>query len=108
LEKGSHLDSPTRENPEPYDHQTPFGKENKSRMTMGSPYKWKANDNPAPGQYDANSSMTKSQSQAFSIPKTDMKYRGRLEKGSHLDSPTRNNPTALDYDHLTPFGSEIK
>jgi len=49
LEKGSHLDSPTRHNPEPYDHQIPFGKENKSRITMGSPYKWKANDNPAPG-----------------------------------------------------------
>jgi len=54
LEKGSHLDSPTRHNPEPYDHQKPFGAENKSRMTMGSPYRWKPDANPPPGYYDPN------------------------------------------------------
>ena len=46
-----------------YDPHTNFGGDSRP-MTMGSKYKWKANDNPPPGYYDPDvaSSLTKPRS----------------------------------------------
>ena len=68
-------------------------------MTIGSKYKWKANDNPAPGQYDvekAEKSIRHKSPEAF-IKEPLIKYKRPQE------------PTPEPYDgHLKSFGSDVK
>ena len=55
------LESPADKNPSAlsYNGIKPFGSDNKNKMTMGGPYKWKPNDVPPPGYYDVDANKIK-------------------------------------------------
>jgi len=68
-------------------------------MTLGGKYKWKANDNPPPGLYEADVSLDKVKSSSPSA---------RLHKPFIPDHQRRvPEPTPTAYDgHLKPFGAD--
>lgn len=67
-------------------------------MTIGKKYQWKADSNPAPGQYEPDQSLIKSKSKAAIIVK---------ESGYKV--PKESNPSPGEYDgHITAFGSDSK
>lgn len=76
-------------------HIKPFGKNDKI-MTMGGKYKFVANSNPGPGEYEptrASELTAKSVKKAF------------IRKGSGYKVPREANPAPGQYDaHLKPFG----
>ena len=55
------MESPADKNPSAlsYNGIKPFGSDNKNKMTMGGPYKWKPNDVPPPGYYDVDANKIK-------------------------------------------------
>ena len=70
------LDSPANGNPSAlsYNGIKPFGSENKNRMTLGGPYKWKPNDVPPPGFYDADANRLKPRVPTTVIRKEQLVY----------------------------------
>lgn len=89
---------PRESSPDPgqYDgHIKPFGANDKS-MTIGKKYQWKADSNPAPGQYEPEGavSITKARSQAAIIQE---------ETGYKV--PRESSPDPGQYDgHIKAFG----
>lgn len=84
-----------------YEPNKPFGY-SPNKMTLGGKYKWKPNNVPHPCYYDPNDKYTKQRSPTA-------KMSSKIEKrNKFLDSPSKDNPTAMTYNGITPFGSDNK
>ena len=95
---------PKEGSPDPgfYDrHLTSLGANITHKMDFGNKYVFKANQNPAPGQYNPESghNLSKSHSTSVIIREETSPYR----------RPMENSPGPGAHDgHLTPFGSDVK
>jgi len=78
-----------------YEPDRGFGNQSPQKMTLGSKYKWKPNDNPPPGLYDVDSAQNqvKSRSSAF-------KYK----EPQALVRPKEQLPDAGEYEPDKGFG----
>ena len=93
---------PKENNPDPGQYTgdvITFGKDVKTNIGMGNKYIFKADSNPAVGQYEVNESQTKFQNKSVIIREDIVKQR----------RPAESNPGPGQYDsHLTAMGSDLK
>ena len=83
-----------------------FGSDVHNKMHFGAPYKWKPNDNPAPDSYNTNSKLAKTKVKGTTINKSEK--RDRLPKGSFIDPPSKDVPSACQYQNeLSIFGKKL-
>ena len=102
-EEGSPYRRPKENSPGPGAHDghlTAFGADVTRNITMGSKYEFKADSNPAVGQYDPSSGIAMSQSKSRMAHITEEKHPYRR--------PKEQSPDAGFYDkHLTALGANI-
>ena len=100
-------DSPMKEVPDAglYENNLrTFGSDVKTKVTFGSKYKTKYNNNPPPGIYDPDKSLN------TTLPKTRSTIirNDNWKRSNFTDSPTRENPDAGLYNSRKDFGSDLK
>ena len=89
------------------EYQKPFGSD-LNKVDFGRKYKFKPDSNPPPGMYDPNDSFVKTSSITQSFGKSKANMDGRAGKGSFLDLPTKDNPSAGNYEPNKKFGQDKK
>lgn len=87
-----------------YDTQKPFGQDNKSRVNFGRKHPApRANNNPAPGQYETKVDKVKPSNKSYTISqiaRNTHEHIARVKKGK--------SPSIGDYNVAKPFGSTTK
>jgi len=73
-------------------------------MTLGGKYKFKPDSNPPPGSYEPNDKMSKPSTVNQAFGKSKANLDGRLGKGSFIDAPNRDNPSAGNYEPHKSIG----
>ena len=79
------------------------------KVDFGTPYKFKPQEGPAPGQYNPDSAvkLTKPKEYEAFIDPGQYKKEGELFYGTRSNAEVANDPGKYD-GHLTNFGSELK